>query len=142
MTEFVIPRGSAGTRIILRYMAERIRHSAFTVSTEPRRIDQVIRESWFYEDANGLNGILQNIRPGGMRGNCADAAIVAGSMLQAWRLAGNRLLFWLVALRAPDSQEFNHVAIMVSDEGGRFWIDPTAPRDADYSNWEDMTEVI
>jgi hypothetical protein len=153
-----ILRGPAGIRATLEMIFNqaviggRLVYVSRFVSTVPLdQWDTVLREYWDYqdEDAETLRSVRLQIeslmRGGKLIGDCDDAAIVSGALAQAAHLP-----FVVVAVRAPTSHEFTHVFVEVVDvhtprERHRsvrmsrmFKLDPTAPPDANYSDWERM----
>lgn len=149
MSEQTIPRGTAGILAILQVMAGMVRAGSLNyivtgmaLALTPRQVNGWLRDRWQYEDKNGQRGIFQSIRGVDQGpqflGNCADAAVLAGAILCAYRQRNfaDRTMVELMAIRFPDSQEFSHVAIRCNDEHGVFWIDPTAPANANYDECE------
>lgn len=109
--------------------------------------DATLRSRWDYEARREVNGIpaqqtfksmalmITNFRQTGrFRGDCAEAAVVVVAVATAGRIS-----YRIVAVRPPDDIEFSHVFVEVPFRNFIYRIDPTAPVDADYTNWERLT---
>ncbi len=148
MIERSIPRSDAGIRAVLREMKE-LANAPFAAVVEPRAIHAFLAEHWDYEFQPLAGQILRTVprmlhelnTRGKITGACADAAILAGAILYSDRRRRPELVksAWFAAVRPPQSVTFDHVCTMAIDRADVPWrIDPTAPADADYTNWEVM----
>ena len=109
--------------------------------------DATLRSRWDYEAVREVEGIpaqqgFQSIvqmishfqQTGRVRGDCAEAAVLVVAVAIVCRLS-----YRIVAVRPPDEIEFSHVFVEVTFNNYVYRIDPTAPVEADYTNWERMT---
>jgi len=99
--------------------------------------DGLLRQFWQFEEEE--TETLRSVRlqadylrrSGVMIGDCDDAAVVAVALGYAY---SPNIELHVVAVRSPASHEFEHVFVEI----GNLRIDPTAPVNADYRNWERM----
>lgn len=150
MTEQAIPRGAGGTLATLTTIASlayagaqypELRRFAGTIS--PRSVDTVLRNVWKFvsdgehETVRSIPRLMDDfLKYGTFFGDCDDAAVLSAALLLTWPFMVHASLD---AMRSPASPAFEHVFVSAEDGLGVFRIDPTAPRDADYTNWERLS---
>lgn len=155
MQEKWIPNSEAGVRATLEEMKQLARAGGFymlldQLTLRPPDIDRYLAEHWDYVYMP-LNGqVLRSVpwmlsdlkKKQKITGACADAAIFAGAILtfQQQSINYDNRSASFVAVRPPHELAFDHVFTLVTDYQDITWrIDPTAPSNADYTNWEPMT---
>lgn len=159
-----IPRLEQGTRTTLTemyYIAAIGRDVPLAASMSPEGLECALRSIWWYvpdgmvetistiEKMNRefnqnvpvfVDGYLFGAKPPGfVAGDCDDAAVLAAAVLLHAR-PGNPDVGGIafVAARPARSFLFEHVFVVFEYRGRPVRVDPTAPADADYSNWETM----
>ncbi len=154
MRQFSIRRDRNGTWDTLQFIQSLGRQGStnqyvilLTNSRPVREWDAVLRHYWLYEPEQEelLRTIprqVQNvIQYQKLIGDCDDAAVVAVAMAEAKKRhqvtsSYPLLSYQIVAVRRSDEPQFSHVFVEIL-LGHQLWrIDPTAPTDADYTNWE------
>lgn len=153
--EKYIPRNEAGTKATLVEMLRLCQDAAIARPCPPmlqtmvqviapRRLDAFLRHTWNYVP-DGEIELLRTVprlledqaRTGYFEGDCDDACIIAGACLILQQPGLVKAA--LAAVRRPHDTSFSHVFCLVLDRQGTFRVDPTAPMDADYQNWEMFT---
>lgn len=159
-----IPRLEQGTRAtlnemyILAYAGQDVPLAALM---RPEGLDGTLRNIWFYlpdgmvetmstiekmyrefnqEIAVTVDGQPYGVKPPGfVAGDCDDAAVLAAAvLLHARRLSLGVGKISFVAARPAKSSQFEHVFVVFDYHGQAVRVDPTAPVDADYTNYEMM----
>ncbi len=94
---------------------------------------ELLRRYWLFQDEEresirSVRSQIQSLQAyGRLIGDCDDAAVIVVALARS-----AHILYKVVAVRRPDDNEFSHVFVMVNGVP----IDPTAPVDANYLNWE------
>jgi hypothetical protein len=154
MTEHFIPRGNAGSiataQAIVALAQDGLNNPdlrRFAVSVSPRSLDHILRGLWHIVP-DGTHEVVRSI-PRLMTdfqtrrkffGDCDDAAVLSAALMMLW--AGSVQHASLDLLRTPQSPTFEHVFVTAVDSYGAFRIDPTAPRNASYTNWERLATPL
>ena len=151
MRQVTIRRGSLGTQDTLKLIDDVGREGArikyvlnFCLTIPLIQWDNTLKTYWHYasEDTETVRSVAYQVgnlmKYGKLIGDCDDAAAVAVACACA-----SRLPYRIVAVRSPESSEFEHVFVEVARPVGLktgSWVrmDPTAPVDADYQFWERM----
>lgn len=147
MFNLTIPRNESGTRATLHIM-RRLAHetSVWSIGRSfqfPEKLDELLRSKWCYV-ADGDHELIRTLdrmgsdflKHGCFIGDCDDAAVMAAAILIHSAKAPTAVRF--AAGRPARSPHFLHVFVLFDLDGQTYRVDPTAPIDADYSNWELM----
>lgn len=131
----------------------------FACAIVPWMLDHALRQFWLYvpdpvtaEQVRTIPVMVAQFRlHAQFAGDCDDAATLAASMLLVIQHWTNRFFepprrvaaIQIVAVRPPDSVSFSHVFTEYMTSGLTFVrVDPTAPKDTDYTNWERMIQEV
>lgn len=152
--ERYIARGNRGTIETMRAMLDVATEGAPGIPPTRkfvmRSFDAALRSNWNYvpdgdmETIRTIERMFFDFRTTGhFQGDCDDAAVLACALvlIEPKARPGIRRMEWLrtanlVAARPPEEMDFKHVFVEAVDGNGAFLIDPTAPVDADYTDFE------
>lgn len=142
-----IRRGMLGTWDTLRFIYQMGQTGTtsdyvkrFVLTVPLQNWNTILKQYWDYQDEEEetLRSVATQIDSlmhyGKLVGDCDDAAVMAVALC-----AASNLPCKVVAVRQPQDSEFSHVFVESAAPQQRITrLDPTAPINASYVNWERM----